>query len=609
MAVTLVLYFHAFPDALPGGFVGVDVFFVISGFLITSIIARELELGRFSLVEFYNRRIRRIFPALIVVLCATLILGWFWMLPSAFAQLGIDTFASAAFLANIALLLQSGYFDVESAKKPLLHLWSLGIEEQFYLFWPVLLMLAVRLRMSIVAMAALLGIGSFLLNVALVGANPVADFYLPFTRAFELLTGAVLACGWINVNHSGAPSNRRAWAGVALIVAAAAVLDSQRAFPGWWAMLPVAGTALLLSAPAAWVNRVALASRPFVWIGLISYPLYLWHWPLLVFGATIKFRPLTLLEREAILLASILLAWATYRFVETPFRFGLPSRRKMFSLGAGMAMMAVAGVAVIWGRGFDFRLPPEIRAMANVQTKSDMWRVHECLLDLSQETTFADSCVEGDRRPLILVWGDSTAGALLPGLRKAQAESNFGIAQLTSSSCIPALNADIAGVPNCRAMNDKVFSLVRQIRPDIVLLHGAWEKHLDHVAETVVALKKQTNARVVVLGGVPVWPRGLPSEVLRHFMLHRALIPERSPAAKVPSAYDAVMRARLEPLGAEFISASDVLCDAAGCLTRIGHAAGDLTASDQAHLTERASVFLIESIVDRLLGGSATKPR
>ena len=207
---------------MPGGFIGVDVFFVISGFLITGIIARELELGRFSLLEFYNRRIRRIFPALIVVLCATLALGWFWMLPQAFAQLGSDSFASAAFLANIALLLQSGYFDVESAKKPLLHLWSLGIEEQFYLFWPLLLMLAARLRMSIMAMAALLGIASFLLNVALIGSNPVATFYLPFTRAFELLVGAVLACGWINVNQSGAASNRRAWIGVALIAVAAA---------------------------------------------------------------------------------------------------------------------------------------------------------------------------------------------------------------------------------------------------------------------------------------------------------------------------------------------------------------------------------------------------
>ena len=231
----LVLNFHAFPDAMPGGFIGVDVFFVISGFLITGIIMREQELGRFSLIGFYNRRIRRIFPALIVVLGATLMLGWFWMLPLAFAQLGSDAFASAAFLANIALLLQSGYFDVESVKKPLLHLWSLGIEEQFYLFWPLLLILAARLRFSIFAVAAILGVGSFLLNVALIGSDPVATFYLPFTRAFELLAGAALACGWVKIDKAGAADHRRASIGVALIALAAVLLDSHRAFPGWWA--------------------------------------------------------------------------------------------------------------------------------------------------------------------------------------------------------------------------------------------------------------------------------------------------------------------------------------------------------------------------------------
>src|SRR3954468_47534 len=177
----LVLNYHAFPDAMPGGFIGVDVFFVISGFLITGIITRELELGRFSLVEFYNRRIRRIFPALIVVLCATLALGWLWMLPQAFARLGSDSFASAAFLANIALLLQSGYFDVESAKKPLLHLWSLGIEEQFYLAWPLILMIATRWRGGLLAVAGVIALASFILNVALIGHDPVATFYLPFT--------------------------------------------------------------------------------------------------------------------------------------------------------------------------------------------------------------------------------------------------------------------------------------------------------------------------------------------------------------------------------------------------------------------------------------------
>src|SRR5882724_7884759 len=220
VAVMLVVAFHAFPEAMPGGFIGVDIFFVISGFLITGIIARELEQQRFSLVAFYNRRIRRIFPALIVVLGVTLVLGWLWMLPAAYAQLSSDVFASAAFFANIALLLQSGYFDIESAKKPLLHIWSLGIEEQFYLFWPLLLMLVARLRLSMLAAVAVLGAASFVLNVALIGSNPVATFYLPFTRAWELLAGAALACGWNQISQTSTASNLRATIGLLLIATA-----------------------------------------------------------------------------------------------------------------------------------------------------------------------------------------------------------------------------------------------------------------------------------------------------------------------------------------------------------------------------------------------------
>jgi peptidoglycan/LPS O-acetylase OafA/YrhL len=602
IAVTLVVNFHAFPDAVPGGFIGVDIFFVISGFLITGIIARELEQQCFSLLTFYGRRVRRIFPALIVVLCAVLVLGWLWMLPAAFGQLGSDVFASAVFFANIALLLQSGYFDIESAKKPLLHLWSLGIEEQFYLFWPLILMLAARLRLSILAVAFIIGIASFVLNVALIGSNPVATFYLPFTRAFELLAGAVLACGWKRVSQARTASNLRATVGFLLIAVAAGVLDTHSAFPGWWAVLPVAGGALLLSAPAAWGGRHVLASRPMVWIGLISYPLYLWHWPLLVFFAIIKFAPLTLLERGLIVGLSYALAWLTYRMVETPFRFGRPSPRKIAALGTVMVLIAAAGGVVVWERGFDYRLPPEIRAMAEVPEQSSKWRVHECMLDLSHETSFADTCVDRDRRPLVFVWGDSTAGALMPGLRKVQETRNFGIAQFTSSSCVPAINVDVPDTPNCRAINDKVLSLARQIRPDIVLLHGTWGRNLDAVAETVAALKKETNARVVVLGSVPWWKRGLPNEVLRYFMLHHRLIPARSHRAEADGP-GAILCEKVLPSGAEFISAWDALCNGDGCLARVGDDAGDISASDQAHLTEKGSIFLIRSIIDRLLDG------
>src|ERR1700731_4289922 len=275
IAVMLVMNFHAFPEAMPGGFIGVDIFFVISGFLITGIIARELEQKRFSLLAFYQRRIRRIFPALIVVLCTTLVLGWLWMLPAAYAQLSADGFSSAAFFANIALLLQSGYFDIESAKKPLLHLWSLGIEEQFYLFWPLILMLAARLRLSILATACVIGLASFVLNVAMIGLDPVATFYLPFTWAWELLAGAQLACNWSRLSQTGPANNWRAGIGLLLIALAAAVLDTKSAFPGWWAILPVAGAALLLSAPTAWWCRIVLASRPLVWLGVISFSLCL----------------------------------------------------------------------------------------------------------------------------------------------------------------------------------------------------------------------------------------------------------------------------------------------------------------------------------------------
>ena len=204
MAVLLVVNFHAFPKALSGGFVGVDIFFVISGFLITGILTRELDQQRFSLRVFYERRIRRIFPALIVVLFATLVLGWLWMLPAAYAQLSADLFASAAFFANIALLLQSGYFDVASASKPLLHLWSLGIEEQFYLAWPLILMLAARKRFGIVAAVSVIGIGSFALNVALIGANPVETFYLPFTPRL-----GIVGRRRVGLRLGPYPSNRR----------------------------------------------------------------------------------------------------------------------------------------------------------------------------------------------------------------------------------------------------------------------------------------------------------------------------------------------------------------------------------------------------------------
>jgi peptidoglycan/LPS O-acetylase OafA/YrhL len=608
IAVLLVVYFHGFPNVVRGGFIGVDIFFVISGFLITGIIARELSENRFSLVGFYNRRIRRIFPALIAVLCVVLLMGWLWLLPHPYAQLASDVFASAAFAANIALMLQSGYFDIESAKKPLLHLWSLGIEEQFYLAWPLILMIAARLRVGLLGVAVAIVLASFILNVAMIGHDPVATFYLPFTRAWELLVGAALPLSWSKVDQSGTASNWRAAAGLALIVIAVAVLNVHRAFPGWWALLPVAGSALLLSAPASLINRHFLSWRPAVWIGLISYPLYLWHWPLLVMSAIIKFRPLTPLEVLLIITVSTLLSWVTYRFIEKPLRFGGARRIKVLSLGAAMAAVAFAGLVVYSGRGFDSRLPPEIRAMADVPEQTALWRVNKCLIDTSHLSDFADECVEQNRRPLLLLWGDSTAGALMPGLLKAQETHAFGLAQLTASSCVPILNVDIAVTPNCRANNDRVLAMAIKLKPDVILLHGTWGLRTGvDVEKTVATLRQQTGARVVVLGPVVVWYRGLPNEVMRHYLLRHELIPERSQLGGWFKNLDAELRQAAVAGGGEFMSAGEVLCNEQGCLTRLGDAASDITASDGIHLTEKASVFLVAGVIDRVLGTGAPR--
>jgi hypothetical protein len=318
-------------------------------------------------------------------------------------------------------------------------------------------------------------------------------------------------------------------------------------------------------------------------------------------AAMIKFEPPTLIDRELIVLAATLLSWATYWFVEKPFRFGRPVPLKAAFLGGAMALVALAAFVVYEGGGFEFRLPAEIRAMANVEVQSAQWRIHRCLLDLAHESAFAENCAEPNRRPLLMLWGDSAAGALMPGLRKAQEAHDFAIAQFTASSCIPALNVDIVGVPNCRANNGRVLELALKLKPDIVLLHGAWQKHLDHVAETVVTLREKIGARVIVLGPVPMWRRGMPNEVLRYYLLHHSLIPERSNQAVTARGYNEEMREALTPRGAEFISAVDALCNEAGCLARIGNEASDITASDQVHLTEKGSIFLVQSIIDRVL--------
>ena len=355
VAVLSVVGFHAFPGWVPGGFVGVDVFFVISGFLISTIIITGLKDGSFTFTGFYARRVRRIFPAFIVVLAACFAFGWFALLSDEFMQLGKHIAGGAGFVSNFVLWSESGYFDTSAETKPLLHAWSLGVEEQFYVLWPLLLWLAWKSRFNVAALAAVVAGGSLALNLAIHHSDPVAAFYSPQTRFWELMLGSLLAyaalfspalSGRAEPNagaYRGTLRELQSVLGVACIVTGVLIFTRQYSFPGFWALLPTLGAALIIGAgPGAWFNRAILSNRLLVWIGLISFPLYLWHWPLLSYARIIESETPERSIRIGAVVLSIVLAGLTYALIERPIRFG--RRRSAGTVSLVLLMIAIGGV-------------------------------------------------------------------------------------------------------------------------------------------------------------------------------------------------------------------------------------------------------------------------
>lgn len=380
---------------------------------------------------FYARRVKRIFPALIMVLLACTAAGWVMLTPGEYELMGRPIAGGAGFVANFVFWKEAGYFDMAADTKPLLHLWSLGIEEQFYIVWPFVLVLLWR-RFPQMLGWAILGIlsTSLLYSVWLVNRDITADFYSPLTRFWELGLGAALAYGVLHNKLSARAFYRKllSWFGLGLILMAVAIIEKSDPFPGAWALLPTIGTACLIysgEGQAAWLNRSALTSRPLVWIGLISYPLYLWHWPLLSFARIIEGETPAVNVRLMLVGVSIFLAWITYRFAELPIRAksAQQARKTVFLLGLAMLLLFTAGVAIRKLDGFKFRALSKLNGDISTLTigkDRDVLR-KECGLPDAQKHLFQFCLSDSNEAPRFAVLGDSKAEALYYGLaREAQ---------------------------------------------------------------------------------------------------------------------------------------------------------------------------------------------
>ncbi|HGL5380500.1 TPA: acyltransferase family protein [Burkholderia cenocepacia] len=439
-AVLAVVLFHAFPSALPGGFVGVDVFFVISGSLITGILLSDLETDRFSFRRFYARRMRRIFPALITVLLGTYAIGWFSLYGDEYRELGKHIVAGAGFMSNWASWTEAGYFDQTAQAKPLLHLWSLGVEEQFYIVWPLVLWAAYKFK-RIGWMCAIIGLASFAANIALVGHHQSAAFYWPVTRMWELLAGAALAIGAVPFRSvDGDPwANALSVSGSLLCLASLALLSARVAFPGAWALLPVVGAVALIAAGRdGWINRHVLAQPVAVWFGKISYALYLWHWPLLSFAFIIAGRAPSPAVRSGLVVIAVALAWLTTAIIERPIRFGSAQRWKL--VAPCLLMMGVVYLGGMTyargGLGFRKGYSPD----ADVTT-AKLGAGHEfvdlkCGVSPDEQRLFPFCATDKRVRSHFAVWGDSKADALYWGLVRKSAPGE-GWTLIARPSCAP----------------------------------------------------------------------------------------------------------------------------------------------------------------------------
>jgi peptidoglycan/LPS O-acetylase OafA/YrhL len=487
LAVLPVLAFHVGFTAVPGGFVGVDIFFVISGFLITQLLQRDIEAGRFSLLGFYERRIRRIVPALVAMLLATFAVAMYFDLPSELESLSKSLLAAAASVSNLYFWTKSGYFDTDSAANPLLHTWSLAVEEQLYVVWPLYLYLAHRyLARRLIPLTIAITLISLAASAWGAFQHPTSTFYMPFTRLWELSAGGLIALGAVPAMTSSRARETLGALGIALIVASVFLIRSSMPFPGLLAVPPCLGAALVILAgrDAATLTGKALALKPIAFVGAISYSLYLWHWPLTVFqrrDALLVTGLTTAQTKLVIVAASFIAAIASYKLIEQPFRvraIGATRPALLRWAAASLAVVVAIGATCLATDGMPARFKPtELAMFAHLKAfEEDSWRPNRCFLYDEQGYKLAPECVsvDPDRRNYLLM-GDSHAAQFYSSFAQTFADVHF--LQASASNCFPTLAHGFTESPECSdVMVQALHHLADNTQIDGVILLARWKQ-------------------------------------------------------------------------------------------------------------------------------------
>jgi peptidoglycan/LPS O-acetylase OafA/YrhL len=607
VAVLLVVACHIGIYRFRGGYVGVDVFFVISGYLISSVIFADIAESRFSLFSFYERRVRRIVPALLVMLLGTSVLAYLYLLPVETEDFAKSLVAAVFSQSNFYFWSLSSYFDAPAAFKPLLHTWSLAVEEQFYIFFPLFLMLIQRvsrkwLRPSIVAITVI----SFAASAVGAYRFPNATFYLAPTRAWELMVGTLLSLGMFPAIQDAVRRNIATLAGAALIFASGMAYSSSTAFPGLAALAPCLGAALIIAGGetgTSWVGR-ALSWKPVVFVGLISYSLYLWHWPIIVFQriSTVLVNGVT--DRTAGLVAfavAFVLAVLSWKFVELPFRNGrlkLHGGRLFNAAGFASLLMASLAVWMLVSHGLPSRYPSEavrVASYLDYGTK-DEYREGTCFVLPSNSSEAFDStaCLRQDpARPNYLLLGDSHAAALWYGISRELVGVN--VMQATVAGCKPTLHHVSQSTSKCTDMMDYVFNeYLPKHHVDALLIAARWEEgDLPRLTETL-AWAKQQGLKVTLFGPMVQYDSSLPRLLATSIKDNDPDIPYNHRVAGYARLDAEMSHMAQTDWQVRYVSFFKSLCREKTCVEYA--AAGVPLQFDYGHLTKDGSVLLAQML-------------